>query len=234
MARITKLDQALLAEAYTTQLFQESAPYMTIAEIQKRLPYMTLEEAQIIEEILGQIAAGIGGVAGAAGRGLAAAGRGVASAVGKKVGQAAGAVAQKAQQIGTGAQKLGSGVKAAAGQVAQNVGNLYSTAAGDKAQSEAIEKASKSAMDLIDLIQAAQNNGLINLRGEVTNMSLAQIMNRLEQAKGQTETQKQAAQQAGLGGGVKNAFKQGMQSAGSQSTGAQQPPPLPAGAQATA
>ena len=37
MARITKLDQALIAEAYTVQLFQESAPHMTIAEIQKRL-----------------------------------------------------------------------------------------------------------------------------------------------------------------------------------------------------
>ena len=84
-------------------------------------------------------------------------------------------------------------------------------------------------MDLIDLVQAAQNKGLINLRGEVTNMSLAQIMNRLEQAKGQTAGQKQSAQDTGFTGGVGSAFKQGM-----QSTGAQQPPPLPAGAQATA
>jgi hypothetical protein len=227
MARITKLDQMLLAEAYTAQLFQESAPYMTIAEIQKKLPHMTLEEAQVIEELfgklgqkIGQVASGIGGVGSAAGKGLAAAGRGVANTVGQ-------AVAQKAQQVG-------SGVKAAAGQAAQNVGNLYNTAAADKEQAQAIENASKSAMDLIDLVQAAQNKGLINLRGEVTNMSLAQIMNRLEQAKGQPAGQKQSAQDTGFTGGVGSAFKQGMQSTGSKSTGAQQPPPLPAGAQATA
>jgi hypothetical protein len=230
MARITKLDQALLAEAYTAQLFQESAPYMTIAEIQKRLPNMTIEEAQVIEELfgklgqkLGQVASGIGGVGSAAGKGLAAAGRGVANTVG----QAGQAVAQKAQQVGA-------GVKAAAGQAAQNVGNLYSAAAADKEQAQAIENASKSAMDLIDLVQAAQNKGLINLRGEVTNMSLAQIMSRLEQAKGQTAGQKQSAQDTGFTGGVGSAFKQGMQSTGSKSTGEQQPPPLPAGAQATA
>lgn len=225
MARITKLDQALLAEAYTAQLFEESAPHMTIAEIQKRLPHMTIEEAQVIEELfgklgqkIGQVASGIGGVGSAAGKGLAAAGRGVANTVG----QAGQAVAQKAQQVGA-------GVKAAAGQAAQNVGNLYSTAAADKEQAQAIENASKSAMDLIDLVQAAQNKGLIDLRGDVTNMSLAQIMNRLEQAKGQTSAEKQSAQDTGFTGGIGSAFKQGMQSKGSQ-----QPPPLPAGAQATA
>jgi len=212
MARITKLDQALLAEAYTVQLFQESAPHMTIAEIQKRLPHMTLEEAQIIEELfgklgqkLGQVASGIGGVGSAAGKGLAAAGRGVASAAG----QAGQAVAQKAQQVG-------SGVKAAAGQAAQNVGNLYNTASADKEQAQAIDNASKIAMDLIDLVQSAQAKGLINLRGEITNMSLAQIMTRLEQAKGQTAGQRQSAQATGFTGGVGSAFKQGMQSAGTQ------------------
>lgn len=214
MARITKLDQLLIAEAYSLQLLHESAPHMTIAEIQNRIPHMTIEEAQLIEELfgkfgqkIGQVAAGIGGVGSAAGKGLAAAG----SAVGQK------------------AQQLGSGVKAAAGQVAQNVGNLYSTSSADKEQTQAIENASKSAMDLIDLVQAAQNKGLINLRGDITNMSLAQIMNRLEQAKGQTAGQQQSAKQTGITGGVGSAFKQG-----SQSAGAQQPPPLPAGAQATA
>lgn len=223
MARITKIDQILLAEAYSVQLFQESAPNMTIAEIQKRLPHMTLEEAQVIEELfgklgqkIGQVASGIGGVGSAAGKGLAAAGRGVANTVG----QAGQAVAQKAQQVG-------SGVKAAAGQVAQNVGNLYNTAAADKEQAQAIENASKSAMALIDLVQAAQNKGLINLRGDVTNMSLAQIMNRLEQAKGQTAGQKQSAQDTGFTGGVGGAFKQGYNAGGSQQSAAT-PPPLPA------
>jgi hypothetical protein len=223
MARITKIDQILLAEAYSVQLFQESAPNMTIAEIQKRLPHMTLEEAQVIEELfgklgqkIGQVASGIGGVGSAAGKGLAAAGRGVANTVG----QAGQAVAQKAQQVG-------SGVKAAAGQAAQNVGNLYNTAAADKEQAQAIENASKSAMALIDLVQAAQNKGLINLRGDVTNMSLAQIMNRLEQAKGQTAGQKQSAQDTGFTGGVGGAFKQGYNAGGSQQSAAT-PPPLPA------
>jgi hypothetical protein len=223
MARITKIDQILLAEAYSLQLFQESAPNMTIAEIQKRLPHMTLEEAQVIEEILGalgqaagRVASGIGAVGSAAGRGLAAAGRGAVDAV-KQAGQTT------AQKVG----QVGSGVKAAAGQAAQNVGNLYNTAAADKEQAQAIENASKSAMALIDLIQAAQNKGLINLRGEVTNMSLAQIMNRLEQAKGATSAQKQTAQDTGFTGGIGGAFKQGYNAGGSQQSAAT-PPPLPA------
>jgi len=207
MARITKLDQALIAEAYTVQLFQESAPHMTIAEIQKRLPHMTLEEAQIIEELfgklgqkLGQVASGIGGVGSAAGKGLAAAGKGAASAVG-----------QTAQAVAKDFQQVGSGIKAAAGQAAQNVGNLYNAAVSDKEQAQAIDNASKIAMDLIDLVQSAQAKGLIDLRGEVTNMSLAQIMNKLEQAKGQTGGQRQSARATGLTGGVGSAFKQGMQ-----------------------
>lgn len=214
MSRITKLDQALIAEAYTVQLFQESAPHMTIAEIQKRLPHMTLEEAQIIEELfgklgqkLGKVASGIGGVGSAAGKGLAAAGRGVAAA-GKG---AASAVGQAGQAVAKDFQQVGSGIKAAAGQAAQNVGNLYNTAIEDKEQAQAIDNASKIAMDLIDLVQSAQAKGLINLRGEVTNMSLAQIMTRLEQAKGQTGGQRQSAQATGLTGGVGSAFKQGMQ-----------------------
>jgi hypothetical protein len=58
-------------------------------------------------------------------------------------------------------------------------------------------------------------------------MSLAQIMNRLEQAKGQTAGQKQSAQDTGFTGGIGGAFKQGYNAGGSQQSAAT-PPPLPA------
>lgn len=203
MAKITKLDQMLIAEAYSSQLLEEAAPHMTISEIQNRLPHMTIEEAQIIEELfgklgqkIGQVASGIGGVGTAAARGAASVGK----AAGQAVGQAAG--------------QLGSGVKSAVGQAAQNVGDMYSTAAQSKSSEQAVQNAFKSATDLIDIVKQAQQSGLIKSQGEVTDMTLSDIMDQLETAKQSAATFQQGAAKTGFTGGVGQAFKQGMSSAG--------------------
>lgn len=206
MSRFTKLDTMLISEAYSAQLLLESAPYMTIAEIQSRLPHMTIAEAQVIEELfgklgqkIGQVGAGIGNLAGAAGRGLKSAGQ----AVGKAVGNA-----------GQTARQVGSGISAAAGQIGKNVQNMYQTGEVSKQTSDAIQNASKAAMELIDMVQQAQQNGLVKAQKEVTDMSLAEIMDELETAKQSAETFRADANKTGFTGGAGAAFKKGFQSQG--------------------
>jgi hypothetical protein len=71
-------------------------------------------------------------------------------------------------------------------------------------------------MDLIDLVQQAQQNGLVKAQKEVTDMSLAEIMQELETAKTSATTFQNAANKTGYTGGVGAAFKQGFQNKGQQ------------------
>jgi hypothetical protein len=208
MSRFTKIDSMLISEAYSAQLLMESAPYMTIAEIQRKLPTMTIAEAQLIEEMfgklgqkIGQMGAGIGNLAGAAGRGLKSAGQAVGSAIGN---------------AGQTARQVGSGIASAAGQVGKNVQDMYKTGEVSKQTEDAITNASKAAMDLIDLVQQAQQNGLVKAQKEVTDMSLGEIMQELETAKTSAATFQNAANKTGYTGGVGAAFKQGFQNKGQQ------------------
>ena len=201
MSRFTKLDSMLISEAYSAQLLSESAPYMTIAEIQSKLPHMTIAEAQLIEELfgklgqkMGQIGAGLGNLAGAAGRGLKSAG----------------------QAVGSTAGKVGSGIASAAGQVGKNVQDMYKTGEVSKQTSDAIGNASKAAMELIDLVKQAQQNGLVKAQKDVTDMSLAEIMDELETAGKSAGTFQAAANKTGYTGGVGAAFKKGFQGQGQQ------------------
>lgn len=208
MSRFTKIDSMLISEAYSAQLLMESAPYMTIAEIQRKLPTMTIAEAQLIEELfgklgqkIGQVGAGLGNLAGAAGRGLKSAGRAVGGAVDKGMHAASG---------------VGSGIASAAGQVSKNVQDMYKTGEVSKQTQDAVTNASKAAMDLIDLVQQAQQNGLVKAQKEVTDMSLAEIMDELETAKTSAATFQKNADKTGYTGGVGAAFKQGFQNKGQQ------------------
>ena len=208
MSRFTKIDSMLISEAYSAQLLMESAPYMTIAEIQRKLPTMTIAEAQLIEELfgklgqkIGQVGAGLGNLAGAAGRGLKSAGRAVGGAVDKGMQAASG---------------VGSGIASAAGQVSKNVQDMYKTGEVSKQTQDAVTNASKAAMDLIDLVQQAQQNGLVKAQKEVTDMSLAEIMDELETAKTSAATFQKNADKTGYTGGVGAAFKQGFQNKGQQ------------------
>lgn len=201
MSRFTKLDSMLISEAYSAQLLSESAPHMTIAEIQSKLPYMTIAEAQIVEELfgklgqkIGQVGAGLGNLAGAAGKGLKSAG----------------------QAVGSTAGKIGSGISSAAGQVGKNVQDMYKTGEISKQTSDAIGNASKAAMELIDLVKQAQQNGLVKAQKDVTDMSLAEIMDELETAGKSASTFQAAANKTGYTGGVGAAFKKGFQGGGQQ------------------
>lgn len=201
MSRFTKLDSMLISEAYSAQLLSESAPYMTIAEIQSKLSTMTIAEAQIIEEMfgkmgkrLGQIGAGLGNLTGAAGRGLKSAG----------------------QAVGSTAGKVGSGIASAAGQVGTNVKNMYQTGVDSKQSEDAIENARTATQELIDLVTQAQQNGLIKAQKAVSDMSLAEIMDELVTAKQSAGTFQAAANKTGYTGGVGAAFKKGFQGGGQQ------------------
>lgn len=208
MSKFTKLDTMLISEAYSAQLLLESAPYMTIAEIQSRLPHMTIAEAQIIEELfgklgqkIGQVGAGIGNLAGAAGRGLKSAGQAVGNAIGN---------------AGQTARQVGSGIASAAGQVGKNVKNMYQTGEVSKQSADAIENARTATQELIDLVTQAQQNGLVKAQKAVSDMTIAEIMDELETAKQSAGTFQDAANKTGFTGGAGAAFKKGFQGGGQQ------------------
>jgi hypothetical protein len=214
MSKFTKLDTMLISEAYSAQLLLESAPYMTIAEIQSKLPTMTIAEAQIIEEMfgkmgraIGQVASGIGNVAGAAGRGLKSAGQ----AVGKAIGNA-----------GQTAKQVGSGIASAAGQVGTNVKNMYQTGADSKEAEQAVAQAQQAIEDLINLIDTAKAKygegstfGMYFSENPM-NMTLTTISNQLNMASQTAQGASDAANKKGFTGGVGSAFKQGFQGQGQQ------------------
>jgi hypothetical protein len=194
MSRFTKIDSMLISEAYSAQLLMESAPYMTIAEIQARLPHMTLSEAQVIEEMLGkfgkklgEIGAGIGNLAGAAGRGIKAAG----------------------QAAGSAAANVGSGVTSSARTLGKNVQDMYTSGVESKQAQNAIENARELTQELIDLVVQAQKQGLVKAQKAIEDMTISEIVDELETAKKSASTFKSAANRAGYTGGVGTAFKLG-------------------------
>jgi hypothetical protein len=94
---------------------------------------------------------------------------------------------------------------------------MYKTGEISKQTEDAITNASKAAMNLIDLVQQAQQNGLVKAQKEVTDMSLAEIMDELETANASASTFQKNANKTGYTGGVGAAFKQGFQNKGQQS-----------------
>lgn len=211
MSRFTKIDSMLISEAYSAQLLMESAPYMTIAEIQSKLPTMTIAEAQLIEELfgklgqkIGQVGAGLGNLAGAAGRGL------------KSAGQAVGGAVDKGLQA---AADVGKGVAGAASNVAQNVGNMYKAGAGEKEAAQAIEKAQSSIEELVNLINTAKSKygpgSAFNkyFSDDPMKMTLSTISNQLNMASQTAQDVNTDVKDRGFFGGSKAAYsaaKQGM------------------------
>lgn len=208
MSKFTKLDTMLISEAYSAQLLLESAPNMTIAEIQNRLPNMTIAEAQVIEELfgklgqkLGQIGSGIGNVTGSAAKGLKATGQAVGSAV-------QGAV-DKGMQA---ASNVGRGIAGAASNVAQNVGDMYKTGAGAKEAEQAITSAQGAIDELINLINTAKSKygpgSQFNkyFSQDPMKMTLQTISNQLNMASQTAQGAKDAASNRGFFGGTKAAY----------------------------
>jgi hypothetical protein len=191
MARLTKMDQMLLSEAYGVQLLEEKIGNMTLNQLNNNLQYMTLSEAVYVDEVIEELFAGLKNLAGMAGKGLKSAGQAIAN----KAGNAANALGGVA-----------SGVKAAAGQIANNTKEMYNSAEVTKASQQAVLKASESANQLLKLVTDAQNNGLIAAQKAVNDMTLAEIMEELKTATQSAQTFQGAANKQGFTGGVGQAF----------------------------
>jgi hypothetical protein len=195
MARLTKMDQMLLSEAYGVQLLEEKIGNMTIPQLNNKLQYMTLSEAVYVDGVIEELFAGLRNLAGVAGKGLKAAGQNIADKTKAAAGTAANAIGGVA-----------SGVKAAAGQIADNTKEMYNTAEVTKASQQAVLKASESANQLLKLVTDAQNNGLIAAQKPVNDMTLAEIMDELKTAIQSAQTFQGAANKQGFTGGVGQAF----------------------------
>ena len=211
MSNYNRQDMKLLIEAYDLRLLKEQAPNMTLSQVNSRLQYMTESEAEYIntvnERILNEFWGGLKALGGAAkgagqavGSKLAQAGQSVA----QKVGQAGSAVAQKAGQVGQGAV-------AGAKQLASNAQDIYKTGNDEAKSGDAIKKAQTSMQQLIDLVTQAQQMGLVQAQGNVTDMTLADIIDELTTAQQSAGTFKQNALNKGFTGGVGAAAKQGFQ-----------------------
>lgn len=191
MARLTKMDQMLLSEAYGVQLLEEKIGNMTIPQLSDKLQHMTLSEAVYVDGVIEELFAGLKNLAGMAGKGLKSAGQGIAN---------------KAQSVADSASGLAKGVGAAAGQIGSNVKELYNSAEVSKASQQAVLKAAENANQLLKLVTDAQNNGLIDAQKAVNDMTLTEIMDGLKTATQSAQTFQGAANKQGLTGGVGQAF----------------------------
>jgi hypothetical protein len=211
MSNYNKKDMMLLGEAYDLRLLKENAPNMTLSQVQARIEFMTESEAEYIntvhERILNEFWGGLKALGGAAKQAGQAVGGKLAQkgqAVAQKVGQAGSAVAQKASQVGQGAV-------AGAKQLASNAQDIYQTGNDSAKSGDAIKKAQTSAQQLIDLVTQAQQMGLVQAQGAVSDMTLAQIIDELTTAQQSAGTFKQGALDKGFTGGVAQAAKKGFQ-----------------------
>ncbi len=199
MANYNRTDMHLLGEAYDLRLLKENAPNMTLSQVQSHIEFMTESEAEYIntvnERILNEFWGGLKALGGAA--------KQAGQAVGSKVAQAGSAVAQKAQQAGQGAL-------AGAKQLGQNAQDIYQTGNDAAKSGDAIKKAQTSAQQLIDLVTQAQQMGLVQAQGEVSDMTLADIIDQLTTAQQSAGTFKQGAMSKGFTGGVAQAARQGV------------------------
>jgi hypothetical protein len=220
MARLTKMDQMLLSEAYGVQLLEEKIGNMTLAQLNNNLQYMTLSEAVYVDEVIEEFFAGLKNLAGVAGQGLKAAGTSALNSVKDAAKNTAGAIGGVARGVG-----------AAAGQLGKNTKEMYNTAEVTKASQQAVLKAAESANQLLKLVTDAQNNGLITAQKAVNDMTLAEIMDELKTATQSAQTFQGAANKQGFTGGVGQAYNKARNAAPAP---AQAGAPAPAGAPATA
>lgn len=211
MARYTKNDMMLLGEAYDLRLLKENAPNMTLTQIQSRIEFMTESEADYINTVNGRILnefwgglKALGGAAKQVGQSVGGKLSQAGQAAAQKVGQTGSAVAQKAQQVGQGAV-------AGAKQLASNAQDIYQTGNDAAKSGDAIKKAQSSAQQLIDLVSQAQQMGLVQSQGAVSDMTLADIIDQLTTAQQSAGTFKQGAMNKGFTSGVAQAARQGAQ-----------------------
>ena len=203
-------DNQLLKEAVQLTLLKESfhkmTPRQTIANLdlmcESELEYVTTVADRIVEGFFGNIKSGLGNIGKGIAQGAGNAFQGAKQAVGDKVGQAV-----------QGAKQVGSGLAAGAKQIGSNASEMYKTGVADKQSQDAIEKARSATQNLIDLITQAQQSGILGkVNGNISDMTLSEIIDTLSAVKDSTGDFAKAAVNKGFTGGVGQAFRQGFQS----------------------
>lgn len=215
MAKYSQRDQQMLTEAYSVQLLRESIPTMTLKQVHANIELMTESEAEYVatvsERLIVEFFGGMKALGNVAKNAVTGAGKAFGGAVANKAGQVAQGVKNTAGQVAQGAKQLGGGVAGAAGQVASNVKDIYNTAEQEGKSSSSVKKAIDLSQQLIDLVTQAQQSGILgNIQGEIINMPLGDIVDTLVAVRDSASDFSGQAKSNGIGGGVKQAFKQGM------------------------
>jgi phage-related protein len=206
MANFTRKDNELMMEAYSVMSLKRDFPKMTLTQLTQKLPTLTLNESayveQFSEKVIEELFGGLKALAGGVGRAASSAGSGVMGGLKNAARGAAGAVKGAAQ----GAVQ---GVKSAAGQVGSNVKNMYNSAEDEASSKQAVKQANAAAMQLVQLVQAAQQKGLVTFSGDPMQLPLEDLIDELVLAQKGAGNISRSAQKQGVFGGAGKAFQKG-------------------------
>ncbi len=203
MAKFSRKDQALLTEAYGVQLITESLPGMSLAQLTSKLSHpLTLQESAYIEKVttkvIEELFGGLRALAGSAGGAAKTAGGGLAQGLKNAAGAAGSALKGAAQGVG-----------AAANQVKQNVGDIYNSAEEKGKADQALKQANAAAQQLVQLVQAAQQKGMVTFSGDPMQLPLEELIDELILAQQGAGNLQRSAQKKGVFGSAGKAFQQG-------------------------
>lgn len=203
MSKFSRKDQALLTEAYGVQLLTESLPSMTLEQILQKLQNpLTLNESTYVEKVSNRVIEELfGGL-----RALAGAGSGAAKSAGGGFAQGVKNLAGKAVDTAKGAAQ---GVGAAVKQVGQNVGDIYNSAEEKGKADQALKQANAAAQQLVELVKAAQQKGMVSFSGDPMQLPLQDLIDELILAQQGAGNMQRSAQKQGVFGKAGQAFKQG-------------------------
>lgn len=195
MANFTRKDNQLMMEAYDVISLKRDFPKMTLSQLTEKLPTLTLTESAYVEQFSEKVIEELFG-------GLKALAGGVGSGLGKAASSAAGGL----KNVAKGAV---SGVKSAAGQVGSNVKNMYNAAEDEAASNAAVKQANAAAMQLVQLVKAAQQKGLVTFSGDPMQLPLEDLIDELIVAQKGAGNLSRSAQRQGVFGGAGKAFQKG-------------------------
>jgi hypothetical protein len=203
MAKFSRKDQVLLTEAYSVQLLTESLPSMSLAQLLETLKTpLTLNESVYVEKVSNRVIEELfGGL-----KALAGAGSGAAKSAGSGFMQGAKNLAGKAVDTAKGAM---AGAGAAAKQVGQNVSNIYNTAEEKGKADQALKQANAAAQQLVQLVQSAQQKGMVTFSGDPMQLPLQELIDELILAQQGAGNMQRSAQKQGVFGSAGKAFQKG-------------------------
>lgn len=204
MAKFSRKDQALLTEAYSVQLLTESLPKMSLSQLDERLKTnsLTLQESLYVEKVATKVIEELfGGL-----KALAGAGNRAAGSIGSGLGQGLKDMGRKAVDTAKG---VASGVGSAAKQVGKNVSDIYNTAEEKGKADQALKQANSAAQQLVQLVQSAQQKGLVSFSGDPMTLPLEELIDELILAQQGAGNLQRSAQKTGVFGNAGKAFQKG-------------------------